>query len=87
MQTITDRTEELARELSIRTWVALTGAGRAVAERARDQRGQTAAEYMGLLFVIALIIGALISIGVHTTISKAANGLIEEISKGGKEGK
>ena len=82
MQTITDRTEELA----IRTWLALTGAGRAVAERARDQRGQTAAEYMGLLFVIALIIGALISVGVPGTIADAANGLVEDISKGGKEG-
>jgi Flp pilus assembly pilin Flp len=81
MQTITDRTEELA----IRAWIALSGAGRAVAERARDQRGQTAAEYMGLLFVIALIIGALISVGVHETISREANNLINDISKGGKE--
>jgi hypothetical protein len=82
MQTITDRTEALA----IRTWIALSGAGRAGAERAREQRGQTAAEYMGLLFVIALIIGALISVGVPGTIADAANGLIEDISKGGKEG-
>jgi Flp pilus assembly pilin Flp len=82
MQTIIDRTEELA----ARSWLALTGAGRAVAERARDERGQTAAEYMGLLFVIALIIGALISVGVPGTIAEAANGLIEEISNGGKKG-
>jgi Flp pilus assembly pilin Flp len=75
MQTITDQTQQLA----IRTWVAITN-------RAREQRGQTAAEYMGLLFVIALIIGALISVGVPGTIADAANGLIEDISKGGKEG-
>ena len=81
MHTITDRTEELA----IRTWVALSGAGRALAERARDQRGQTAAEYMGLLFVIALIIGALISLEVPQDIAKAADGLVGDISKGGKE--
>jgi Flp pilus assembly pilin Flp len=81
VHTITDRTEELA----IRTWVALSGAGRALAERARDQRGQTAAEYMGLLFVIALIIGALISLEVPQDIAKAADGLVGDISKGGKE--
>ena len=81
MHTITDRTEELA----IRTWVALSGAGKALAERARDQRGQTAAEYMGLLFVIALIIGALISLEVPQDIAKAADGLVGDISKGGKE--
>ena len=81
MQTIIDRTEELA----ARSWLALTGAGRAVAERARDERGQTAAEYMGLLFVIALIIGALISLKVHETIAEAADGLIRDISNGGKE--
>jgi hypothetical protein len=75
MQSITDRTQQLA----IRAWVAIT-------ERARDERGQTAAEYMGLLFVIALIIGALISVGVPGTIAEAANGLIEEISNGGKKG-
>ena len=63
MQTIT-RTEELSRELGIRAWVALTGVAHALAERAREQRGQTAAEYMGILFIVALIIGALITAGV-----------------------
>jgi Flp pilus assembly pilin Flp len=80
MQTITDRTQELAG----RSWLALSAAASAVAERARDEGGQTAAEYMGLLFVIALIIGALISVGVPGTIADAANGLIEEISNGGR---
>jgi hypothetical protein len=81
MQTITDRTQELA----IRSWLALSEAGSALAERARDQRGQTAAEYMGLLFVIALIIGALISFKIHEDIAKAAETLINDISNGGKE--
>ena len=81
MQTITDRTQELA----ARSWLALSAAGSALAERARDERGQTAAEYMGLLFVIALIIGALISLKIHEDIAKAAEGLINDISNGGKE--
>jgi hypothetical protein len=82
MQTIT-RTEELSRELGIRTWVALTGA---LAERAREQRGQTAAEYMGILFIVALIIGALITAKVPSKIGDAAGTLVDEIAGGGKKG-
>jgi hypothetical protein len=85
MQTIT-RTEELSRELGIRTWVALTGVGRALAERAREQRGQTAAEYMGILFIVALIIGALITAKVPSKIGDAAGTLVDEIADGGKKG-
>ena len=58
MQTITDRTEELARELAIRTRVAMSDLVHAVSERSREQRGQTAAEYMGILLIVAMIIGA-----------------------------
>jgi Flp pilus assembly pilin Flp len=81
MQTITDRTQELA----ARSWLAVCGAARAATERARDERGQTAAEYMGLLFVIALIIGALISLEIPQKIAEAAAGLIDDISTGGTE--
>ena len=80
MQSITDRTEDLA----IRTWVALSGAGHALAERAREQRGQTAAEYMGILLIVALIIGALVSLDVDGKISGYVGDFIDNISKGDK---
>jgi Flp pilus assembly pilin Flp len=80
MQSITDRTEALA----IRTWVALSGAGHALAERAREQRGQTAAEYMGILLIVALIIGALVSLDVDGKISGYVGDFIDNISKGDK---
>jgi Flp pilus assembly pilin Flp len=82
MQTITDRSEELARELAIRTRVAMSNMSHAVAERMREQRGQTAAEYMGLLLIVALIIGALVSLGVHTMIRDAVEGFINNIKSG-----
>lgn len=84
MQTITDRTEELARELAIRTRVAMDNVAHAVTERAREQRGQTAAEYMGILLIVALIIGALVSLKLHETISKAAEGFVNDIKGGDK---
>jgi Flp pilus assembly pilin Flp len=82
MQTITDRTEELTRELAIRTRVAMSDLVHAVTERAREQRGQTAAEYMGLLLIVAMIIGALFSLGVHTMIRDAVEGFINNIKSG-----
>jgi Flp pilus assembly pilin Flp len=82
MQTITDRTEELTRELAIRTRVAISDLVHAVGERAREQRGQTAAEYMGILLIVAMIIGALFSLGVHTMIKDAVEGFINNIKAG-----
>jgi Flp pilus assembly pilin Flp len=82
MQTITDRTEALSRELAIRTRVAISDLVHAVTERAREQRGQTAAEYMGILLIVAMIIGALFSLGVHTMIKDAVEGFINNIKSG-----
>ena len=82
MQTITDRTEELSRELAIRTRVAISDLVHAVTERAREQRGQTAAEYMGILLIVAMIIGALFSLGIHTMIKDAVEGFINNIKSG-----
>jgi Flp pilus assembly pilin Flp len=82
MQTITDRSEELARELAIRTRVAISDLVHAVGERSREQRGQTAAEYMGILLIVAMIIGALFSLGVHTMIRDAVEGFINNIKSG-----
>ena len=79
MQTITERTEELVREAGIRTRLALDE----LAERTREERGQTAAEYMGILFVVAAIIAALITAEVPQKIGEAAAGLIDKIANGG----
>jgi Flp pilus assembly pilin Flp len=84
MQTITDRSEELARELAIRTRVAMSNMSHAVAERMREQRGQTAAEYMGILLIVALIIGALVSLDVDGKISTAVGDFIDNIKNGDK---
>ncbi len=55
--------------------------------RLSEERGQTAAEYMGILFVVAIIIGAVVAIDIDDKIASAADSLIGEISGGGKEDK
>ena len=64
MQTIARRTEEATRELGIHARVMLDNIVATLSERVRDQRGQTAAEYMGILLVVAVIIGAIATSGV-----------------------
>ena len=85
MQTIVHRTEQATRELGIHARIALDNIVAAVAQRAREQRGQTAAEYMGILLVVAVIIGALIAAKVHTHIADAANTMIDKIAGGNEK--
>jgi hypothetical protein len=84
MQTIIDRTEELVREAAARTRLAFGDAKHPVARRARDERGQISAEFMGLLFIVALVIGAIVALDIHTTISDAIEGFINDIKSGDK---
>jgi hypothetical protein len=84
MQTITERTEELARELAARTRVALAHLKHVAGERTRDERGQISAEFMGLLFIAALVIGAIVALGIHTIIAEAARDFVNNIKSGDK---
>jgi Flp pilus assembly pilin Flp len=52
--------------------------------RMSEQRGQTAAEYMGILLFVAVVIGALIAANVDGAIADAANEMVKKIA-GGKE--
>ena len=80
MSDFTTTMQNAYRELCIQ----MHGAAVALRNRVEDQRGQTAAEYMGILLVVAVIIGALIAAKVHTHIADAANTMVDKIA-GGKE--
>jgi hypothetical protein len=82
MQTIIQRTEELVREAAAHTRLALGDAAHAVARRAREERGQISAEFMGLLFIVALVIGAIVALNIHTLISDAIKEFVEDIKSG-----
>jgi hypothetical protein len=78
MQTINERSQELA----IRGKNAMAELYQAVTARMRDERGQIGAEFMGLLGIAALVIGALVALGVHNMIADAAEKFVEAITKG-----
>ncbi len=65
-------------EKVVELWVRLQS-------RLSEERGQTAAEYMGLMFVIAVIIFALAQSGIGGDIAGEAKDLIKDIGGGGKE--
>jgi Flp pilus assembly pilin Flp len=76
MQSITDH----SRELAIRAKVAISDIAQAVQERAREQRGQTAAEYMGILVLIALVFVLLFGLNLDASIRDALSGAIDDIN-------
>ena len=80
MSDITTTLQDAYRELCIQVYGAAVG----VRNRLGQERGQTAAEYMGILLVVAVIIGALIAADVDGKIAKAANDMVDKIA-GGKE--
>jgi Flp pilus assembly pilin Flp len=51
-------------------------------DRARDERGQTAAEYMGILLVVGLIIFAIAQSGIPGQIVTAIGEIIGDIAGG-----
>jgi Flp pilus assembly pilin Flp len=85
MQTIVRRTEVATRELGIQARIALDNLRGALAERARDERGQTAAEYMGILLIVAVIIGAVATSGIGGKLSGLIGDMIDSISSGDKK--
>jgi Flp pilus assembly pilin Flp len=60
------------------------GAAIGLRSRLSEQRGQTAAEYMGILLFVAVVIAAMIYANVDGAISDAANEMVRKIA-GGKE--
>jgi hypothetical protein len=82
MQTITDRTEERLGAAVCRARLAVGNARDAVAARLRDEQGQISAEFMGLLFIVALVIGAIVALGIHNDIADAIDGFIGDIKSG-----
>jgi hypothetical protein len=82
MSSFTTSLHDGFREASIRTWGAVQRVKSGARERVLEQRGQTAAEYMGVLLLVALIIAALVALQVPQTVANKINELIGNISSG-----
>ena len=66
----------------IEAYVGLQSYVASLRERSREDRGQTAAEYMGILFVVALIIVAVVGSGAADTIKTRVHDIVDHISHG-----
>ena len=73
------------RDECIEALVGLQSFAASLRERARENRGQTAAEYMGILLIVAVIIGAIATSGIGGKISDLIGGMIDSISSGDKK--
>lgn len=87
MSDITTTLQDFYRELGIQAYARATGAAAQVRKNLAEERGQTAAEYMGILLIVAVIIGALFASGIGGQISDAAQEMVRKISTGEQKGK
>jgi len=86
MSDITTHTQDTFHELCGRADAALRTVAKRIRELPEEARGQTAAEYMGILLIVSLIIAALFASSIGTDIVNAAKNLIGDIGNGRKDG-
>ena len=70
------------RDQCIEVYVGATSALSGMVQRSREATGQTAAEYMGVLLVISVIIAAVSKTELGDKIYDELTSLVESISKG-----
>lgn len=64
--------------------MAVAERAQSLRERAAEERGQTAAEYLGIILLVAVIIAAVVGTGVAGDIADRIQKLVENIGKGEK---
>ena len=83
MSDLITTTQDSYRNACIETFMTLLTAGTGLVERARDPRGQTAAEYMGVILLVSLIILAITKAGLAGKISAALGSAVDAIAGAG----
>ena len=74
--------EAAYRELCIHAHAHARRAGMAMRDRLGEERGQTAAEYMGILFIVAAIIVAIVGAHLEKTIADRLGKIVTAIGNG-----
>ena len=82
MSGFTTSVQDSYRELCIQVHGHAARVGAELRRRASDDTGQTAAEYMGSLLIVAVIIGALFASGIGDQIVEKAKEQIDKIASG-----
>lgn len=79
MSNLITTAQDSFRQQCIEAFVGLQAWAESLAERAREERGQTAAEYMGILLLISAILVAIFTLNLDQTIKNAVNGAVNGI--------
>ncbi|HEX8102790.1 MAG TPA: hypothetical protein VF533_09270 [Solirubrobacteraceae bacterium] len=82
--TITTVATDATRSLAVRTQTVAHDLVERLQARLADEEGQTAAEYMGILMIIGIIIGALVQFKVGDKIVHGVGGALSDISSDAK---
>ena len=82
MSHFTSTAAETTMDLAIRTQTFAADLVERAQARLSEERGQTAAEYMGILMIVAVIIAGIFSLELDTKFKDLVGGFIDSISKG-----
>lgn len=82
MSNFISTTSDQALEMVVRTENFVRDLIETMGERAREERGQTAAEYLGVLVVVSVIIAVVSKTGVGDQIEKAISKVVTNIAGG-----
>jgi Flp pilus assembly pilin Flp len=82
MSNLITTAQDSFRQQCIEAFVGLQAWAESMAERAREERGQTAAEYMGILFIISAIIVAIVGAHLEKTIADRLGKIVTAIGNG-----
>ena len=87
MSNLITTAQDTFRKQCIEAFVGLQSFMKGLAERARETDGQTAAEYMGVLLVVSVIIAGVATTGIGDDIVKKMSHLVDQISTGSTDHK
>lgn len=73
---------DMSLELAVRTQFAVADLVERTRERLAKEDGQAAAEYLGIILVVAAIIGAIVASGIGTKITTLIGNAIDGIKTG-----
>jgi hypothetical protein len=82
MSDLITTTQDSFRDHCIEAYVGIESFVTRLAERARENRGQTAAEYMGVLLVVSVIIAGVSQTKIGDQIVEKMKHLIDQIAGG-----
>ena len=85
MSDLITTTQDSIRERAIEMYFGAQAMLEGLAERARENRGQTAAEYMGVLLVVAAVITAVATTNIGDEIKNQAVRLVKKVAQAPEE--